>query len=91
VSKERTPPTIEDLATRAVAALKEAEKMAHRYNDFGSVMGIQDELHEIYEELSADLCKASRRSKRLITRIIHWEAGNMDVPMLDPDDKETTP
>jgi len=74
--------TTEELAFRATRALKDAAKRADPYNDFGGVMGIQDELGEIFEELEADLRKASRRARRLVSRIEKLEAGELKVELL---------
>ena len=76
------PPTTEDLAFRATRALKDAAKRADPYNDFGGVMGIQDELGEIFEELESDLRKTCRRCRRLVSRIEKLEAGHLTVDLL---------
>jgi len=74
--------TIHELSYRALAAITEAKLRVAPYNDFGSVLGAQDEITEIVEELYTDLHKACRRARRLIARIDKWEDGDRTVTML---------
>ena len=81
--------TLETLARRAVTAVRDAAHRAEKYNDYGSVMGIQDEAEEILEQLRTDLHKACRLARRLICRIDKWEAGERDVAMLRRQEDDT--
>jgi len=55
---------------------------AQKYNDFGSVLGAQDEVMEIYETLMADLARAACRARRIKRRIELWETGDRNAPLL---------
>jgi len=76
------PTSLEERAFRAVEAFRSAEKAADNYNDFGSVLGVQDEITEICETLMHDLGRAATRSRRLENRIKAWEKGERTVSML---------
>lgn len=73
---------INDVAVRALKLLDELEKLADPFNDYGSVMGIQDELDEIYKDTKDALYSTCRRSKRLKKRIQLWNEGNLTVDKL---------
>jgi hypothetical protein len=40
-------PTLNDLAVEALTELKQAERAGGKYNDFGSILGVRDELELI--------------------------------------------
>lgn len=69
---------IKETAERAVNLLFEVEKLAEPFNDYGSVMGIQDELDSIYKDLKETLYSSCTRSRRLIKRIELWNEGNLN-------------
>ena len=75
-------PQLEERSSRAVEAVRAAMAAAHKYNDFGSVLGAQDEVMEIYETLMADLARAACRARRVKRRIELWEKGDRDAPLL---------
>lgn len=79
---EPNPMSIPDWFHRANSLLNEAAKRADPYNDFGGVLGIQDELGEISERFEEDLKECARRCRRLINRIEKWEKGERSPTML---------
>ena len=82
--------SLEELAVRTLAKVREAIRAADPYNDFGSILGAQDETTEIVEDLYSDLHRASRRARRLLARIAKWEAGEREVGMLRPREAKET-
>ena len=77
-----TTPKLEERSFRTVEAVRAALDAAMKYNDFGSVLGAQDEASEIYETLMSDLGRAATRARRLSQRIRKWNEGERDVPLL---------
>jgi len=73
---------IEELAIRAISTFREADKAAHPFNDFGSVLGAQDEIEEIHSDLERALRAVYRKSTRLKRRIQLWNDGNREVSAL---------
>lgn len=80
---------LEELAIRAVSTFKEADKAAHPFNDFGSVLGAQDEIEEIHSELERALRSACRKSARLSRRIKLWNDGEREVSLLSSNNKDS--
>lgn len=74
--------TLAEKAQRTLAALAAAEEAAEKYNDFGSVMGIQDDIGQIRDDLHRALGSACVRATRLNSRIKAWESGERSVDML---------
>jgi hypothetical protein len=74
--------SLAEQAQRTLATFAEAEAAAEKYNDFGSIMGIQDETECIREELRRALGRAALRSRRLKLRINAWEGGERRVEKL---------
>jgi hypothetical protein len=74
--------SLDALAVRAVTCLSRCQRSADKYNDYGSVMAIRDEVEEIESDLRAALYSATRRSRRLSRRIELWESENREVDLL---------
>lgn len=77
-------PELEIRASRAICAIRDAFEASNKYNDFGSVLGAQDEVTDIYETLMKDLGHAATRARRLKLRIDLWEKGEREAPLLSP-------
>ena len=75
--------TLEEAAFRAVEAVRAAIEAARKYNDFGSVLGAQDEASEIHNHILLDLGRAATRARRLKRRIELWDSGKREVDLLN--------
>jgi hypothetical protein len=75
-------PKLEDLAEKATQLVRSAINAAKKYNDFGSVLGAQDEAADIQETLLDDLGRSATRAQRLSRRIQKWETGDRTAPLL---------
>jgi hypothetical protein len=71
--------TLNDLTLKAMVSLTKAQEVAQPYNDFGSVLGAQDELNRIENDLRDQLQKTLVDSDRLRRRVTKWEAGDREV------------
>lgn len=74
--------SINDIAVRTLQSVKEAQQAARKYNDFGSILGFQDEATEIQNDLERALRSTCVRASRLKCRIEKWESGNHKVEVL---------
>ena len=74
--------SIADLVVRTMEMVKDAQKAAHKYNDFGSMLGIQDEATDLYADLERALHATCKRARRLKGRIERYESGDHVVPLL---------
>lgn len=74
--------SINDIAVRTLQIVKEAQQAAHKYNDFGSILGLQDEATEIQNDLERALRSTFVRASRLKYRIEKWESGDHKVELL---------
>ena len=74
--------SIADLMVRAHAMVKDAQAAAHKYNDFGSILGAQDEATDLENDLENSLLAICKRARRLKSRIERYESGDHSVPLL---------
>ena len=74
--------TLNDLAVETLTCLKEAQNAGAKYNDFGSVLGVRDEIELIESELRDSLNRAGLRLSRLCYRIRKWEKNDREVALL---------
>lgn len=74
--------TLNDLALETLSELKEVRRLSHQYNDFGSILGVRDELGLIERELQETLDRVGLRCMYLKMRIGKWEKGEREVEML---------
>lgn len=74
--------TLEQRVIQAADAVTKAINDSFPFNDFGSVLGAQDEAGDIYATFLADIGRAATRARRLSNRIRNWNAGNRNVTML---------
>jgi hypothetical protein len=80
--------SMSDMILGTIERIKEASRAANNYNDFGSFLGVQDEINAIDEDLDRELRIARSRAARLIRRIKQWEAGERKVDMLHLENKK---
>lgn len=73
---------LEELAISTVAEVTAAKRAVYPFNDFGSVLGAQDDIEAIYDDLQKALRSARCRAARLQNRINKWNAGDRQVSML---------
>jgi hypothetical protein len=84
--------SLDALAVRDITCLSRCQRSADKYNDYGSVMAIRDEVEEIESDIRAALYSATRRSRRLSRRIELWESENREVDLLSiPANAKTLP
>lgn len=74
--------SINDIAVRTLQIVKEAQQAAHKYNDFGSFLGAQDESTDIQNDLERALRSTCVRARRLKSRIERYESGDHTVNLL---------
>ena len=74
--------TLNDLAVETLSEIAEAKKAGSNYNDFGSVLGVRDEIERIEQELRQTLNRVGLRASYLKMRIHKWEKGERDVSLL---------
>lgn len=74
--------TLNDLAVETLSELKEVRRLSHQYNDFGSILGVRDEMELIEQELQETLDRVGLRCMYLKMRIGKWEKGEHKVGML---------
>lgn len=79
--------TLNDLAVDTLTVLNDTKKRAHNYNDFGSVLGVRDEMDRIEKDLEDALRAARRRLRYLRHRIDKWEDGDREVQLLQEPNK----
>ncbi len=74
--------SLNDLAIETMTQLAATEQAAKKYCDFGSVLGVRDEMEMIQRELTETLHRVSLRAMYLKMRIEKWEEGNREVGLL---------
>lgn len=74
--------SINDAVADAMLEIAKARESVEPFNDFGSICGFKDEMHQIEEDMMFLLQRMAWRATRLSLRARKFKSGEREVPLI---------